>query len=238
MSLYDRYSEVMKGHGAWVQALEAVRQERILDWIQACLPAGEAVRALEVGIGIGLFARACQRRGWAYTGVDRNEKMALELGKELPVCIGEVPPLPETLEPGTFDLAYSSFVFEHLRDGTHGFEFARELGRALKPGGVLTLVVPDALSLGLEFWNLDYTHRYPTAQRNVSQILLECGVRIERIVRYRGAGWTGWRYWMARVASWFYSYRLWQVILRRDDLPYSVFQYLNQDVLVFICRKP
>lgn len=238
MALYDRFSDVMKCHGSFVQGMEAKRQERILDWIAPFLKIKGEVRTLEVGVGIGLFASVCRQRGWRYTGVDRNDKMACELGRDLPVLVGEVPPLPEGVEPGSFDLAYSSFVFEHLADGIQGYEFVREVNRALKPEGVLVLVVPDALSLGLEFWNLDYTHRYPTADRNVSQILLECGLRIERMVRYRGAGWIGWRYWLARGVGWFYSYRFWRVFLRNKDLPYSVYQYLRQDVLVFICRKP
>jgi SAM-dependent methyltransferase len=239
MPLYDRYSEVMTAHGPFVQRLEEKRQARILDWISRLLPSKQEISALEVGVGIGLFASACRQRGWKYTGIDRNEKMIRALGdKGFPVLVGEVPPLPAGVAPASFDLVYSSFVFEHLADGTHGFQFAHELTKALKPDGLLVLVVPDALSLGLEFWNLDYTHRYPTADRNVSQILLECGLRVEQLIRYRGAGWTGLPYVLARIAGWFYSYRFWQAVLRKTEFPYSVFQYLNQDVLVFICRKP
>jgi len=236
--LYDRYSDVMKGQSVFVQRMEEDRQEHILKWIQSAMHGSSPVCALEVGIGIGLFARACRDCGWSYVGVDRNEKIARELGRDQPVFIGEVPPLPSGIEPTSFDLTYAAFVFEHLADGIQGFLFVRELSRALKPDGLMVLVVPDALSLGLEFWNLDYTHRYPTAQRNVAQILLECGLQVERIVRYRGAGWTGWRYWLARVCGAFYSYRFWQVVLRNNVFPYSVYQYLKQDVLVFICRKP
>lgn len=237
MPLYDRFSDVMKGHGPFVQSMETKRQERILDLILPFLKINGEVRALEVGIGIGLFAAACCRRGWLYTGIDRNDKIVCELGRELPVLRGTVPPLPDGVKRGSFDLAYSAFVFEHLADGIQGYEFACEVSRALKPEGVLVLVVPDALSLGLEFWNLDYTHRYPTARRNMRQILLECGLRIERTARYRGAGWIGWRYWLARGAGWFYSYRFWQILLGTNDFPYSVYQYLKQDVLVFICRN-
>jgi len=237
MALYDRFSEVVQGHGLFVQSMEAKRQERILNWIQPLIRNPSVIHALEVGVGVGLFAYACRGRGWVYQGVERNEKMARKLGGDPPVLLGDVPPLPVGIEPGSFDLVYSSFVFEHLADGIHGFKFADELCRALQPEGLLVLVVPDALSLGLEFWNLDYTHRYPTAERNMTQILLECGLRIERMVRYRGAGWIGWRYWLARVAGWFYSYRFWRVLLRDKDFPYSVYQYLKQDVLVFICRN-
>lgn len=237
MALYDRFSEVVQNHGPFVQSLEAKRQERILNWIQPLIRDASLIHALEVGVGVGLFARACRGRGWVYQGVEPNEKMARELGGDPPVLLGEVPPLPVGVKRNFFDLVYSAFVFEHLADGIHGFKFTDELCRALKPEGLLVLVVPDALSLGMEFWNLDYTHRYPTAARNTTQILMECGLRIERMIRYRGAGWVGWRYWLARIAGWFYSYRLWRIVLRDNDFPYSVYQYLKQDVLVFICRN-
>ncbi|NCC53594.1 MAG: class I SAM-dependent methyltransferase [Spartobacteria bacterium] len=238
MALYDRYTDVMQGHPAWVQRMEAVRQERILMWVSAFLPKAVPVRALEVGVGIGMFARACAVRRWDYTGVDRNARMVTTLsGQGCRVVEGECPPLPDAVTQAPFDLAYSSFVLEHTTDGTEAFAFVSALVGALAPGGVLALVVPDALSLGMEFWNLDYTHRYPTAERNVAQILMEAGLDIRRVVRYRGAGWTGWRYALAHMAGWFYYYPFWQRILRNPTLPYSVYQYLKQDVLVFIaCR--
>jgi len=239
MALYDRFSDVMKAHGPFVQCMERKRQERILDWMAPFLKIeGGACRALEVGIGIGLFASACRQRGWRYIGIDRNEKMVQALDEDYHVLVGEVPPLPEGVDLASCDLAYSSFVLEHLADGIQCYEFVRELSRALKPEGVLVLVVPDALNIGIEFWNLDYTHRYPTADRNVTQILLECGLQVERLIRYRGAGWTGWQYLLARVAGWFYSYRFWQIILCNRNWPYSVYYYLKNDILVFICRKP
>ena len=237
MALYDRYSDVMSGHPPLIQRMEHARQERLLDAIARHLPAGRAVRALEIGIGIGLFARACRARQWGYVGVDRNEKMLARLRGDFEVVSGEVPPLPREVGDGTCDLAYSAFVVEHLADGTDAFRYIAEMKRAVRPGGLVTIVVPDALSLGLEFWNLDYTHRYPTAERNITQILLENELEVVRTFRYRGAGWTGLRYWLCRVAGWFYRYRFWSALTGNKLLPYSVYQYVNQDILVFIARK-
>jgi ubiquinone/menaquinone biosynthesis C-methylase UbiE len=133
MALYDRFSDVMKDHGDFVHSMEKKRQERILDWIVPFLKTKDEVRALEVGVGIGLFAVGCRQRGWSYVGVDRNKKMVSELGGDFSVLEGEVPPLPEMVELGSFDLAYSAFVLEHLADGVQGYEFACEMNRALKP---------------------------------------------------------------------------------------------------------
>jgi SAM-dependent methyltransferase len=170
-------------------------------------------------------------------GVDRNEKMLNRLRADFEVVAGEVPPLPAAIGDGSCDVAYSAFVVEHLADGTDAFRYIAEMKRAVRPGGLVVIVVPDAASLGLEFWNLDYTHRYPTQERNVTQILLENELAIRRVFRYRGAGWTGLRYWLARVASWFYHYRFWSALTGNKLLPYSVYQYLNQDILVFIAEK-
>ncbi len=237
MALYDRYPDVMSGHGPWVQRAERGRQQRILGWIESLLPARREIRALEVGVGIGLFARACKERNWDYVGIDRNRKMADGLGEEFRMVCAEIPPWPGDLQESTFDVAYSAFVLEHLADGSAALEFVDVLRRAVKPDGVVAVVVPDALSLGLEFWNLDYTHRYPTAERNVTQILLEGGLRIDRVIRYRGPGWTGIGYWILRALGGLYSYRLWAALTRRSDLCYSIYQYIKQDILVFISRK-
>lgn len=236
MSLYDRYSDVMKGHPPFVQRLERQRQQRILNWIAPHLPAGP-VSAVEIGVGIGLFALAARERGWAYTGIDRNAKMARALGADFTVLEGEVPPLPAALAAGTHQLAYSSFVLEHLADGTAAYHFIAEMKRILEPGGLVALVVPDALSLGIEFWNLDYTHRYPTCDRNVTQILLENELEPVALRRYKGAGWTGLPYHLLRSVAWAYSYRFWSAVTGNRLLPYSLYQYLNQDILVFIARK-
>jgi len=239
MALYDRYSNVMSRHPPLVQRAERYRQNRLLDIVGRHLRKNhQAIRALEVGVGIGLFAQACRERGWNYTGVDRNEKMVTMLGKQFHVILAEVPPLPANIEEEIYDLAYTAFVLEHLRDGSEAFLFVNELARAVRTQGLIVLVVPDALSLGLEFWNLDYTHRYPTAERNVTQILLESRLEVEEIVRYRGPCLTGPMYWVTRFAGCLYSYRLWAVLTGNKALPYSIYQYLNQDVLVFICRKP
>ncbi|MGD9873942.1 MAG: class I SAM-dependent methyltransferase [Kiritimatiellia bacterium] len=236
-AVYDRYPDVMNAHGGLIEKAENWRQEKILSLLQAELSAQTRPRVIEVGIGTGLFARACKRREWDYTGVDRSAKLISLLGDSFNCVNGECPPLPASIESNTYDLAYASFILEHLADGVEAFSFVSELKRVLKPGGLICLVVPDALSLGLEFWNLDYTHRYPTAERNVTQILQEAELDIRRVVRYRAAGFTGILYWLVRLCGLFYSYRFWTALLRRTDIPYSIYQYVKQDILVFICAK-
>jgi SAM-dependent methyltransferase len=218
--------------------MEQYRQTRIMDRLCGHLKGKPAVRALEIGVGIGLFAKACRERGWEYLGVDRNDLFLSQLGAQFEVVKGELPPLPGSVPLESFDVAYSFFVVEHLADGEVAFQFVHELARALRPGGLMVLGVPDALSLGMEFWNLDYTHKYPTADRNVSQVLLENQLHIEKIVRYRGPGFTGLIYWVLRFFGFFFNYRLGYALLGRRDWLYSVYQYVKQDVLLFICRKP
>lgn len=236
-NLYDRYIDVINSHGPLVRKAEGYRQERILALVESDLKTNLNIRVLEAGVGNGLFASACKRRDWCYTGVDRNGKICEVLGKDYHIIKGTCPPLPAELERSSFDFGYSSFVLEHLSDGLEAFEFVSEFYRVLKPGGVFCLVVPNALSLGMEFWNLDYTHRYPTARRNVTQILLEAGFNVGRVIYYRAAGFTGIIYWIIRLIGFLYSYRFWSAVFGDKPWLYSLFQYIKQDVLVFICKK-
>jgi len=237
MPLYDSFLEHMNRLPSFVKRMEDSRQRRVLNWIAAsCLP-DHHISVLEVGVGTGLFARSCRERGWSYVGVDRNSMLVKRLSDEFHVILGECPPLPD-LGSLEFDIAYSSFVLEHLADGEAALAFAEALKNKVRSGGVVVLLVPDALTWGLEFWNLDYTHRFPTSWRNVTHILRETGMRDIQMIRYCGAGWRGWFRWIVRTASVFYYYPFWRWLFRGSELPYSVYQYIKTDMLCFIARVP
>ena len=56
----------------------------------------------------------------------------------------------------------------------------------LRPGGVFFVVVPDYLKERGFFWDIDYTHNFPTTERRVRQLLYDGGFEIERVVRSIG----------------------------------------------------
>jgi predicted TPR repeat methyltransferase len=237
MPLYDSFLENMEKLPPCVKRLEEFRQHRILNWIsKSCVP-NHAVSVLEIGVGTGLFAQCCRVRGWNYVGVDRNPMLVERLSADFTVVLGSCPPLPD-LGALQADVAYAAFVLEHLQDGEAALAFTEALKEKVRSGGLVVFVVPDALTLGLEFWNLDYTHRFPTSWRNVTHIMREAGLRDVQVIKYCGAGWCGWLRRIVRMASVFYYYPFWRWLLRGSDLPYSVYQYIKQDMLCFIARVP
>jgi predicted TPR repeat methyltransferase len=237
MPLYDSFLEHMEQLPPFVKRMEESRQYRVLNWVAAMCPPDCSMSVLEVGVGTGLFARSCRKRDWSYTGVDRNPMLVRRLSEEFNVVLGECPPLPD-LGTVQFDIAYAAFVLEHLQNGEAALAFTEALKNKVRSGGVVVLIVPDALTLGLEFWNLDYTHRFPTSWRNVTHIMRETGMRDVQVIKYCGAGWRSWLRRIVRVASVFYYYPFWRWLLRGSELPYSVYQYIKQDMLCFIARVP
>jgi ubiquinone/menaquinone biosynthesis C-methylase UbiE len=238
MAVYDNFVEVMQSQPAYVQRMEKRRQRKIATVLRQHLASGSPVELLEVGVGTGQMALQGQEFGWRYTGIDRNQSMLTRLASLGKMLRAEVPPFPETLPSAHYDLAYSSFVVEHLADGVEAFHFITGLKRLVKPGGLVAIIVPDCLSLKMEFWNLDYTHRFPTTERNLHQIFAEAGLPVVSFIRYRGPFLTGLTYWLTRLVAFFYHYRLCNFLFGRRPFFYSVFQYLNQDILFFVTRVP
>lgn len=191
MAVYDNYTEVISSHPGFVQKMEACRQKKIIREIKNMLSPSRPFNVLETGIGTGLFARAVKEEGWQYTGIDRSKKICALLGRDYKVLQAELPPFPKELSSSTFDLVYAAFVLEHMKNGVEAHDFISALSDHTMPGGAIVLIVPDSLSLGMEFWNLDYTHTFPTTERNVRQVLEECGMEIILVKTYRGPYITG-----------------------------------------------
>jgi hypothetical protein len=133
------------------------------------------VRVLEVGPGHGYFAKACRESGFEYRYCDTSpsvhRKMS-ELGFEGHLgFLHELPPASEG-----FDLIWMSHVLEHSPtwlDARGMMESARAL---LNVGGAVVVVSPDVLTWRREFWNVDWSHGYPTSVRNVAQLMSDVGL--------------------------------------------------------------
>jgi SAM-dependent methyltransferase len=88
-----------------------------------------------------------------------------------------VPPLP--VSSGLFDIAFASNVLEHMLDFRAASTFVEEMARVVKPGGLICHRVPNVMAWGMHFWNGDYTHSFATTPRNVSQLYLDLGLKVE-----------------------------------------------------------
>ena len=61
--------------------------------------------------------------------------------------------------------------------------FTAEALRALRPDGVLFVVVPDYLKERTFFWDVDYTHNFVTTERRVKQLFNDGGFDILHVER-------------------------------------------------------
>ena len=117
------------------------------------LPRGASV--LDAPCGDGSLALALSDAGYDTSGADVDPSAAARLGDAFRVVNLDGPlPWPDR----TFDAVVSTEGIEHLENR---FAFLRELGRVLKPGGLLILTTPNILSLRsrVRFFGSGFYHR-------------------------------------------------------------------------------
>lgn len=114
-------------------------QQRRLEMIAAAAGGCLAGAVLENGCGVGTYAAHLRPYGGQVLGLEYDFERAAAAragGVAVLNAAGEALPFP----PGTFDMILSHEVLEHVRDDALA---AREMVRALKPGGRLVLFVPN-----------------------------------------------------------------------------------------------
>jgi SAM-dependent methyltransferase len=140
---------------------------------------------LEIGPGQGTLAALAIQAGWEYSAVEPSPLLADRLRAEgLNVVQAWTPPIPA--KDGSCAVLYADQVLEHMSGIDAARAFVAEALRALTPGGILFVVVPDYLKERGFFWDIDYTHNFPTTERRVRQLLYDGGFEIERVVRTIG----------------------------------------------------
>jgi SAM-dependent methyltransferase len=153
---------------------EEYRNNFILNFISK----KEKIKLLEIGSGKGSFAKKCrERKNIEYFGIEPEKKLYNSL-KEKKYNIKQtfVPPIP--FETEIFDIVCHFHVLEHMENSRQAFQFISECSRTLKKQGTLILRCPNILSWGMDFWDVDYTHSFPTSPTRVRQLLYDCNFKI------------------------------------------------------------
>jgi ubiquinone/menaquinone biosynthesis C-methylase UbiE len=143
-----RYDRIAAGYARWWAPVLAPRATALLDWLEPAV-AGGARRLLDIGTGGGTLAIAAIRR-WPsvqIVGIDASSGMA-ELAEaeadrllspadraRFEVRVGFADEMP--FEPGAFDTAMSSFVFQLVPNRARAL---REARRVVRSGGLLAYV--------------------------------------------------------------------------------------------------
>lgn len=156
-------------------------------------------RMLEIGPGQGTLAALAVEAGWQYSAVEPSAILAEQLrARGLNVIEAFTPPIPAA--DASVDVIYADQVLEHMSGIDAARALTAEARRALAPGGVFFVVVPDYLKERGFFWDIDYTHNFPTTERRVRQLLYDGGFEMAHVVRSIGVATGVMRDGMAALA--------------------------------------
>ena len=137
---------------------------------------------VEVGPGHGTLAEQAVVAGWNYTAIEASPILIEVLrGKGLRDIESWAPPIP--VPDKSVDVVYADQVLEHMSGIDAARAFTAEALRALRPDGVLFVVVPDYLKERTFFWDVDYTHNFVTTERRVKQLFNDGGFDILHVER-------------------------------------------------------
>jgi 2-polyprenyl-3-methyl-5-hydroxy-6-metoxy-1,4-benzoquinol methylase len=133
---YERFAERFDpemNHYDLQRRLEIVYGELLTDDL-----AGKQL--LDAGCGTGWFSQRACERGAKVTSLDVGEKLLAQVAKKCDSkrVVGDVLDLP--FEDASFDFVVCSEVIEHTLEPRRA---VLELGRVLRPGGVMVLTVPN-----------------------------------------------------------------------------------------------
>ena len=131
-------------------------------------------------------------------------------------------------------MVYADQVLEHMSGIDTARQFTAEALRALRPGGVLFVVVPDYLKERTFFWDVDYTHNFVTTERRVKQLLVDGSFEILHIERSIGTA-TGLSRDVLAAAAMFTNLPGLNTLSRRTgtEVRKNLFE-----TLTFVARKP
>jgi SAM-dependent methyltransferase len=139
----------------------------------------------EIGPGHGTLAEQAVEAGWHYTAIEASPILVEVLKKKgLRVIESWTPPIP--IPDGSADVVYADQVLEHMSGIDAARHFTAEAFRALRPGGLFFVVVPDYLKERTFFWDVDYTHNFVTTERRVRQLFDDNGFAIREVERSIG----------------------------------------------------
>jgi SAM-dependent methyltransferase len=103
------------------------------------LGAGQDVRLLDVGAGLGVFPHAVKRAGWHCTAIDPDERAVAHMRDQVGVdaIVGDFMSIEGA---GRFDIVTFNKVLEHVEDPVAMLRRARQF---VAPGGFVYIELPD-----------------------------------------------------------------------------------------------
>ena len=138
---------------------------------------------LEVGCGSGVMAQELVKQGVLnYVGVEPSSVLAAMVRSTMVDCVvheDRLPNLSTTLK-AKFDLVIAVHVVEHATSGYEARAWILDLIHCAKDTGTIVVVCPHTPDYKMRFWDIDWSHGFPTSVNNLSQIASDLQVHVKK----------------------------------------------------------
>ena len=185
--LFDQYARHYEAMIAGIDRLPSDMDRLRRDRVPHCMkgiPKGSSV--LDMGCAQGHLLAILQRVGYTHlTGVDISPNLVEQarslVTKDVALHVADVQSFLRESESTCYDVVFFHDVLEHI-PRTLTIEVLSEFYRVLKPGGILSLRVPNMASL-LASYNahIDFTHVTQFAEFALFQVLEQSGFDVAKI---------------------------------------------------------
>ncbi len=147
---------------------------RILERVERFRPPG---RVLDLGCWVGFLLAEARDRGWEGVGVEPSTFASQYAREQLGLDVRTEGLFTADLPPESFDAVVLGDVIEHLVDPGAALE---RIASLLAPGGVLTMMLPDAgsrLARGMRgrWWSVLPTHVQYFTRASMTALLVRHG---------------------------------------------------------------
>ncbi|HEX8119881.1 MAG TPA: class I SAM-dependent methyltransferase [Solirubrobacteraceae bacterium] len=180
----------MGAHDDEIWDLENLKRARRLgDWVFEQFRPYVRGRVAEIGAGIGTYSERIEGAGVEdLLLVEPEPACATRLRERFAHVAEEMLPDAPSLAPGDRDFIVALNVVEHIPDD-HGAVAA--MARALRPDGVLTLLVPAHPRL---YGPLDrkYEHQRRYTKERLRDVVERAGLEVLDLYRFNALGILGW----------------------------------------------
>lgn len=153
------------------------RQETILEFLQAHVPAGAKILDVGCGLGeiLGILPAGYQLHGMDYA--QHNVAVSTKrLGARAVIKQGSIYDIPFASDQ--FDVCLCNEVLEHIEDDARG---VRDIARVLKPGGFLLTAVPYTYYWPQYLKLMGHFRHY--TQASFTQLLQDQGLTVQTTLR-------------------------------------------------------
>ena len=133
-------------------------QRRLFIIFDDLLPAPlEGMSVLDAGCGTGWFSAEAQRRGAVVVAIDMGVELLKQAAQKSSLSLVAADALALPFADNSFDICISTEVIEHT---TNPEQAVYELGRVVKPGGIIVLTTPNKVWF-FAVWLANVLHMRP-----------------------------------------------------------------------------